>query len=64
MEQQMMKRMIQKCFLQYEHSVESLPLNNRDYERLYSEIMERYQRNESAEIYELVEDVVYEFLVG
>jgi hypothetical protein len=62
MERRLVKKMIQQCFLQYEHQLDTVPLGDKDYERFYDEITKRYVE-ENIEIREIIEDVVYKFLV-
>lgn len=40
------------------------PLNQRDYEAFTAEIKLRYQVEPDSELHEIIEDVIYEFLVG
>ncbi|MGD7055416.1 YqzH family protein [Rossellomorea aquimaris] len=40
------------------------PLNQRDYEAFTAEIELRYQVEPDSELHEIIEDVIYEFLVG
>ncbi len=64
MDKVLIKKMIRNCFLQYEHSVETVPLTENDYEELYQEIQFRYVGTSAEALHELIEDLVYEYLVG
>lgn len=61
MERKLLHKMIRNCFLQYQHSVDSIPLNEQDYNELCDRIENR-RKEENSDIYEIVEDVVYEYL--
>jgi YqzH-like protein len=41
MERRLVKKMIQQCFLQYEHQLDTVPLGDKDYEWFYDEITKK-----------------------
>lgn len=59
MEKKLIYKMMRQCFQQYEHeaSVE-------DYEKLYEQIIEKQTQEEPIALYELINDVVYEYLTN
>ena len=62
MEGKFIRKMIEQCFAQYD--IESSWLNdNQHIEEIYDEVISRYEKNE-GELYELIEDVVYEFVTA
>ncbi|MGM0852975.1 MAG: YqzH family protein [Bacillota bacterium] len=64
MDRQWIMKMIDRTFQQYKHTKETVPLNQRNYEVFMAEIELRYQEEPESELHEIIEDVVYEFLVG
>lgn len=56
-----MRKMIRNCFIQYQHDLESVPLSEEDYIRMTAEITEILQ-TEETDVFEVVNDVVYEYL--
>lgn len=56
-----MRKMIKNCFIQYQHDLESVPLSEEDYIRMTAEITE-ILRTEETDVFEVVNDVVYEYL--
>ncbi|WP_223702315.1 YqzH family protein [Sutcliffiella deserti] len=62
MEKILLKKMIRNCFLQYEHDLEFIPLNEEDYEKLAAEVEEIIKQDPTTEVFEVVNDVVYEYL--
>jgi urate oxidase len=61
MDKTFIEKMIRNCLYQYQHTIDSVPLSQRDYDELYERVMETYNR-EKLEINEIVQDVVYEYL--
>lgn len=57
-----MRKMIRNCFIQYQHDLESVPLSEEDYIRMTAEITEILQREDDSDVFEVVNDVVYEYL--
>lgn len=63
MEKKLVVKMIKNCFKQY-YEGDSLPLSKKDLEEMTKKV---FQANEAApdeDLYEVVNDVVYEFLIG
>ncbi len=50
--------MIRQCFQQYEHEA-----SEEDYEKLYERVVEEIEEAQIA-LYELINDVVYEYLTN
>lgn len=62
MEKKLIEKMIKQSFAQYD--IESAWLNERQHiQEIYEEVISRYKKNE-GEIYELIEDAVYEFVTA
>ncbi|MFE7060841.1 YqzH family protein [Sutcliffiella sp. NPDC057660] len=61
MENKLLRKMIRNCFIQYQHDLESVPLSEEDYIRMTAEITEILQ-TEETDVFEVVNDVVYEYL--
>jgi hypothetical protein len=53
--------MIRNCLYQYQHTIDSVPLSQRDYDELFERVVMTYNR-EKIDINEIVQDVVYEYL--
>ncbi|MFP3124428.1 YqzH family protein [Ectobacillus funiculus] len=64
MNEALIKNMIRNCFYQYHYTKETLPLSESDYRRLLEEIWKMQRDQPDAELYELIEDVVYEFITN
>lgn len=58
MEKKLIYKMIRQCFQQYEHEA-----SEEDYEKLYKRVVEEVEEAEVA-LYELINDVVYEYLTN
>lgn len=59
MEKKLIYKMIRQCFQQYEHVA-----SDEDYEELYEQIIEKQTQEEPIALYELINDVVYEYLTN
>ncbi|ART77050.1 hypothetical protein B4U37_13770 [Sutcliffiella horikoshii] len=62
MERNLVKKMIRNCFIQYQHDVESVPLNEEEYEKMAEEVSRAVAEDADLEVFDAVNDVVYEFL--
>jgi hypothetical protein len=62
MEKKLIRKMIQHCFKQYYADENSLPLNNEEMEMLCRQILKIKCEEPGANLYEVVNDQVYEFL--
>lgn len=56
--------MIKNCFKQYYSEVDSLPMNSEDLEELADRIIQIKAEQPAVDLYEAVNDTVYEFLTG
>lgn len=56
--------MIENIFKQYYQNGENLPLTESDYDRLCAEILSVKATEKDADLYDIINDVVYEFLSG
>ncbi len=62
MEKKLIIKMIKNCFKQYYSEVDSLPMSSGDLEELAERIIEIKNEQPSLDLYEAVNDTVYEFL--
>ncbi|MEH7414800.1 YqzH family protein [Neobacillus drentensis] len=61
MEKKLVVKMIKNCFKQY-YETDSSPISEQDLEWLTNRILELKKGEPAADLYEVVNDVVYEFL--
>lgn len=64
MEKKLIIKMIKNCFKQYYSEVDSLPMNSEDLEELANRIIQMKADQPTVDLYEAVNDMVYEFLTG
>jgi hypothetical protein len=64
MDKKFIYKMIKNVFKQYYQQGETLPLTEDDYSRLYEEIVALKEKEVAADLYDIINDVVYEFLSG
>ncbi|SDP90110.1 YqzH-like protein [Litchfieldia salsa] len=62
MDEKLLHKMIQKCFLQYNHNLESVPLTKEEYLDLLVEIKQVLAINPNENLYDIINDLVYEYL--
>lgn len=55
-------KMIQQCFKQYGYDEESIPLTNKEYDGLCTRILHKLEIEPEIELYEWINDLVYEFI--
>ncbi|PLR76403.1 hypothetical protein CU633_15670 [Bacillus sp. V3-13] len=60
MDKKFIFKLLQNCLRQYQHE---LPLSEEDYDHLYGKIIEQ-QKETDADLHDIVNDVVYEYLTG
>jgi hypothetical protein len=63
MEKKLINKMILNCFKQY-YKNESMPIGDKDLEELTNRIFQIKEEEPTADLYEVVNDTVYEFLTG
>ncbi|WP_335556890.1 YqzH family protein [Neobacillus vireti] len=63
MEKKLVVKMIKNCFKQY-YETDSNPINEQDLEVLTKQILDLKEGEPQTELYEIVNDVVYEFLTN
>ncbi|MEH7333747.1 YqzH family protein [Neobacillus drentensis] len=63
MEKKLVVKMIKNCFKQY-YEADSLPVDEKDLEALVNRILQTKDEEPNADLYEVVNDMVYEFLTG
>jgi hypothetical protein len=64
MEKKLIMKMIKNCFKQYYSEVDSLPMSSNDLEGLADRIIQIKVEQPTVDLYEAVNDTVYEFLTG
>ncbi|MGG5253707.1 YqzH family protein [Neobacillus sp. SM06] len=64
MDKRLIEKMIQNCLKQYDSDRETLPVGLREMDKLYSQIYAVKAAEPEADLYEIVNDVVYEFLTA
>ncbi|MGX6442659.1 YqzH family protein [Neobacillus sp. K501] len=64
MEKKLIIKMVKNCFKQYYSEVESLPMSSEDLEELADRIITLKAEQPAADLYEVINDTVYEFLTG
>jgi hypothetical protein len=64
MEKKLIIKMIKNCFKQYYSEVDSLPMSRNDLEELAGRIIQIKIEQPNIDLYEAVNDTVYEFLTG
>jgi hypothetical protein len=63
MDKKLINKMILNCLKQY-YSTESTPIGRTDLEELTERILQIKEENPAADLHEVVNDTVYEFLTG
>jgi hypothetical protein len=64
MEKKLIIKMIKNCFKQYYSEIDSLPMSRNDLEALADRIIQIKVEQPTVDLYEAVNDTVYEFLTG
>jgi hypothetical protein len=64
MERKLIIKMIINCFKQYYSEIDSLPMSSNDLEALADRIIQIKIEQPALDLYEAVNDTVYEFLTG
>ncbi|MBY0145564.1 YqzH family protein [Neobacillus niacini] len=64
MEKKLIIKMIRNCFKQYYSEADSLPMSSNDLEALADRIIQIKIEEPTVDLYEAVNDTVYEFLTG
>jgi hypothetical protein len=64
MEKKLIIKMVKNCFKQYYSEVDSLPMSSNDLEALADRIIQIKIEQPTVDLYEAVNDTVYEFLTG
>ncbi|WP_423407310.1 YqzH family protein [Heyndrickxia sp. MSNUG] len=61
MDKKLIRKMVQKCFVQYRHD-ESLPFGEMEFEEIYEKLVKLKNEDPEADLHEIINDAVYEFL--
>jgi hypothetical protein len=64
MEKKLVVKMIRNCFKQYYEAVDSMPISDQDLEELTRRILKTQEEDPDTNLYEVVNDTVYEFLTS
>ncbi|MBB3867336.1 hypothetical protein JTI59_08020 [Parageobacillus toebii] len=62
MDEKWLKKLIRNCFLQYGHDTESLFLHDFEWKQLCEKILLEKTNHEDMDMYEIVHDVIYEYI--
>uniref|UniRef100_C5D422 YqzH-like protein n=1 Tax=Geobacillus sp. (strain WCH70) TaxID=471223 RepID=C5D422_GEOSW len=62
MDEKWIKKLIRNCFLQYGHDTESLFLHDFEWKQLCEKILLEKTNHEDMDMYEIVNDVIYEYI--
>ncbi|WP_078545906.1 YqzH family protein [Litchfieldia alkalitelluris] len=62
MDEKLLQKMIRNCFLQYHHNLDSVPLTAEEYTELMILIKKEKELNPDQDIYDVINDFVYEYL--
>jgi hypothetical protein len=63
MEKKLVVKMIRNCFKQY-YEGDSLPIGEQEMDELVTRILQTKEEEPTADLYEVINDKVYEFLTG
>jgi hypothetical protein len=63
MDKKLVAKMIKNCFKQY-YKAESTPISDKDLEELTKRILQLKAEEPTADLHEVINDTVYEFLTG
>jgi NAD-dependent DNA ligase len=63
MDKKLVVKMIKNCFKQY-YEADSSPVGDKDLEELTQRILQLKEEEPTADLYEVINDTVYEFLTG
>lgn len=61
MDKKLIRKMVQKCFVQYRHD-DSLPFGEAEFEEIYEKIEELKRLTPEDDLHDIINDAVYEFL--
>ncbi|MGG1396917.1 YqzH family protein [Bacillus salipaludis] len=64
MDKKLVIKMIKNCFKQYYTEADSLPMSGKELEELYHRVLEMKTAEPEANLYEVINDTVYEVLAG
>ncbi|WP_285755903.1 YqzH family protein [Parageobacillus sp. G301] len=62
LDEKWLKKLIRNCFVQYGHDTECLPLNDSEWKQLCEKILLEKTNHEDMDMYEIVHDVIYEYI--
>lgn len=61
MDKELIRKMLQKCFVQYHHEG-SLPFGEAEFDEIHIKIVEQKKEEPEADLHDIINDAVYEFL--
>ncbi|WML45204.1 YqzH family protein [Neobacillus sp. PS3-40] len=62
MDKKLIYKMVKNCFKQYYSDLGSLPISEQDFENLCMQILLIKEKEPTADLYEVINDMVYELL--
>jgi YqzH-like protein len=62
MDEKWLTKLIRNCLRQYGYDPESLPLNDSEWKQLREKILFAITNDEEMDVYEIVNDVIYEYI--
>lgn len=62
MDRSYMEKMVRKCFLQYSYERDSMPLSGEDLEKIFDKIEKTQGEDPGADLIDIINDAVYEYL--
>ncbi|GMO00480.1 hypothetical protein PthstB1num2_25190 [Parageobacillus thermoglucosidasius] len=62
MDEKWLTKLIRNCLRQYGYDAESLPLTDLEWKQLREKILSAKTTDEKMDMYEIVNDVVYEYI--
>ncbi|MCH6268403.1 YqzH family protein [Neobacillus citreus] len=63
MDKKLIVKMIKNCFKQY-YEADSSPIGDKELEELVTRILQTKNEDPTADLYEVVNDIVYDYLTG
>lgn len=62
MDEKWLAKLVRNCLLQYGYDTESFPLNDSEWRQLREKILSAKTNDEEMDMYEIVNDVIYEYI--
>ncbi|MFT4416962.1 YqzH family protein [Fredinandcohnia humi] len=62
MDEKFIRKLIRNYFYQYQHDIDSVPLTEEEYTELLVKIKKLQQVEPEADLHDIINDIVYEYL--